>query len=895
MAAKRSRRARKKERQKKRHTPPRHLLEQGRQLLLEGDGRGALDAFRQAQHGDPKLAGLPLQLFCAYVSRARQLTAKGLVKEAAAMDELAAAQRTAIASQELTEEDLVHYIDYLDGVEAFQVYADFLRVHGPISRVERKLADLLVVHRCWEALTVLEADHPLRRDAGVVQQAVGEMDAGLWEQSGALLQEIARRSPFAPWRLFCKAMVCFGAEDDRDLQQALDLLPEDFLLAHTVDEWRRVGAAEAGDGRSAVPVQVSRALGTEVGTIAQLADQLRQAIWKRRLRDVERLLPRLAEALYPEDPMHSRTALLQIIGLAASQIDLSMQAVHDLVRRLLPPERIAGVTAQIGLLIQQINPGAWNVEPAAIYLEQLHLEFPDARAQALARGRILESLARAGHHAGMPAYALHPHTLETLGRLIGEPLDDPEMFLAELMMASLGADPDYREGYHFLLELLRDHPANKPRIEKILSAMASRFPDDAQPCLELATFYYSKNAYRKAEAALTEAGKRSPHDERILDLQAIGYLKAADQSRKRGRFQRAAEDLQAARDLNRLLVEPLLRVKSLMLDLVSTGSAEIIEPRLDALAPGEQLRTLAVLLCDLEENSNIKNVRAELADELKHILRRKMELSEHLGTGEVIELLSPLQRDFGVLFNDLQVAPVLDDYWSQLMARLDGDDLIALFDILLDCGERAVVRGEIDRRLQGFVKAERDPLLLFYLAVIRHQEGRDYDSRRFREILDVVDATQQERLRAAAVRLALHTHGPLREALQHFEFEMLDMPLPFAGGGLPPLSELLGALAGIVDETGGEEFFGAPAGGLLADDDLLDELDELEEMIDENELRGAPPSMLKEFAGFMRSEPQRRRELERIARACEAEDLCDELSRELYALLFPRRRKRKAR
>ena len=66
--------------------------------------------------------------------------------------------------------------------------------------------------------------------------------------------------------------------------------------------------------------------------------------------------------------------------------------------------------------------------------------------------------------------------------------------------------------------------------------MAARFPDDPAPRLELATLHYSRNAYRRAEDALAEARERAPHDERILDLQAVGFLKSADRSRKNGRL-----------------------------------------------------------------------------------------------------------------------------------------------------------------------------------------------------------------------------------------------------------------------------------------------------------------------------------------------------------------------
>ena len=884
MATKRSsRKARKRAREKLRNTPPLHLFDQGRQRLAKEDARGALDLFKQAQHGDDSLEGLPLQLFCAGALRARQLAEKGMIKEAAAMRGLADGHRASIALGGLGADDLAQYIDYLDGPEAFQVYAEYLRDHPPLSHIDRFLADLLVIHRCWEAIGRFDPDHPLRRDVEVIRQAVASMEVGSWEQAGISLKDIGRRSPYAAWRLFCKAMVCFGAEDDQGLRQAVDLLPEDFALGHTVAEWKSICAGEAEEKRPAVSLRVRQALGTDGGAVAQLAEQLRQAIWKQQLRDIERLLPRLAEAIYPEDPLQARIALLQIVGLA----DLPPHSLHNLLQRLLPRERLPAVIAQIGLQIQEKSPDRWNVAPATIYLEQLPLEFPEARTQALARGRVLESLARTGHRAGVMPYMLPPLQQQALARITGERIGDPGTLFANLMAASLEADPENREGYRFLLDLLRGRTSNKSKLGKILDDMVARFPDDPQPCLELATLHYSRNAYRKAEAVLAEAGKRAPYDERILDLQAIGHLKSADQNRKRGHFQRTVEDLQCAADLKRSRIAPLLQEKQLMLEVVSSDGeiAAAISSHLDALPPAQQLRMLAVLIHDLEENSNVKNVRAAMANELQDLLQRRAGLFDQLNPGEVVELLSPLEGDLAILFDDLQVAPALEDYWTPLFERVGGGELIALFDILLDCGKRPVVRAEIDRRLQGAKKSHRDPLLLFYLAVIRYLEGKDYDSRRFQEVLGMVDAARREELRAAALRLSRHAQGHLRQALQEFRFEMLDMAFPFARGGLPPLEDILRNVGPELNELDFDEERFSGVG------DILDELDGLEQMIDEHEMRGAPASQLRDLAGSLRTRAQTRQDLARIARQCEAEDLVDELSPELLIILFPRKRK----
>ena len=619
------------------------------------------------------------------------------------------------------------------------------------------------------------------------------MDAGEWERAADRLRGVPRRSPFAAWRVFCKAMTCFGAGDDRGLGRSLDLLPSDFALAGTVAEWRRLctGGGEGGSTR------LQQVLGTGGAVAEALGEDLRLALRKNeRPRVVERLITRLADALHPDEPLRARLDLLRIAGLATLRSELPMQSVQGLARRLLPAERVPGLLADIGLLRQQASPDLWDPGPAAACLRHLPLEIPRAADRALARGRVLEALARIGHRVVQPEY-LPPRMDKALSELLEVRSEDPGMLFVDLMEASLAADPENREGYRFLLDLLRGRRDAKPRLRSVLEQMAAQFPEDPDPWLELTALHYSSNAYRRAEQALAEARRRAPHDERILDLQAVGFLKSADQSRKSGRFARAAEDLERAEGLGRSRLGIVSRVKRLLLDVVSAGgdAAEVVAPHMEGLPPAAWLRILALLLHDLEENSHVKNVRPEMAGAVKGLLTRSVPAFDLLDPDEVVDLLAPLPPDLHILYGRLHVAPVLSEWWGALMRRLEGDALAAVFDVLMDCGGRTTVRAEINRRLRGVKKPRRDPLLLLYLAVIRFQEGHDHDSRRFVEALDAAGPSGADRLRAAAARLARSARGILREALQKFDFKLLDLPPPlFGDGSSSPFSELLDSL-----------------------------------------------------------------------------------------------------
>ena len=905
---KHSRRKRKRKRPQSQDVSAADLLDQVRQLLARGDGRGALDRLRQVPQGDGGPKELPLLRFCACIERARQLTRSGLEREAASMRAQAARHREAISVEALGDEDLVLCIRSLEGADAPAVYADFLASRPASPRVERVLADRLVIRRCRDGLDALDASHPLRRDAEPVMRSLGAMDAGDWGRAAEHLQGVSRRSPFAPWRVFCKGMVCFGAGDDQGLRRAMELLPADFALAHTVAEWKRLCAGEGEGG----PVRVRQALGTAGSAVETLGDALRQALrGNERPRALERSIIDLADALCPEASLDARIDLLQIAGLATLRSRLRIQTVHALVRRLVPTERVAGVSARIGLTLQKASFDLWDPVPAAAFLDRLAVELPRAEDRVLARGRVLEALARIGHQAVQPEF-LSARMVKALSGLLSGRVERSERLFVELMAASLDADPHNREGYRFLVDRLRGRRDVKPLIRRVLERMAASFPDDAEPWLELATLHHSGNAYRRAEQALAEAKRRAPHDERILDLQAIGFLKSADQSRKAGRFELAARDLRRAEDLGRPKLRRVLDVKRLLLDLVSADGDDteaLVASHLEHLAPAGALRTLALLLHNLRENRHIRNIRPEMERAVTGMLARRAPVIDALDPGEVVELLSPVPFDLHVLCRNRHIAPVLSVWWTGLMRRLDGDRLPAVFDILMDCDGRAAVRVELNRRLRSAPKTHRDPMLLLYLAMIRHLEGQDFGARRFEEALAAANPSELERLRAAAARLARHAQGILREALRKFDFTLLELPPPLFGDGLPPgFSDIFDRLFDLTeskpeppDEPPLDEFLDALRDGLsgaapgdrrqgsLFDSEAARELDVLEDLFDRHAMRGMPASLLQEIAGVARAEPEIRRNLDRTARKCEAADLRPGLTREARILLFPRR------
>ena len=897
---------------------PERALAEARRSLDDGDARTALELLRRVSRQNGAPAVPPLWLFCACVERARQLHRKGSAKEAAALRSRAAQHREAIDVGTLAEEDLVRYLRCLEAGDAVAVYAEHLAGGPPLPAAERAVADRLVIDRGWDGIEHLAAEHPLRRDAEPIRRSLDAMDAGDWEGAARLLAGVARRSPFAPWRLFCRAMGCFAAGDEHGLRRTVDLLPEDFALRGTVAE---LGRAATGAGQGG-PDAVRRALGTETAPVAASAASLVQAIHADSRHEIERHLVGLADAVYPEDPVAARIDLLMIACAATIEVPLSAGLLGRMVASVVPRDRSFSVMAQAAVLMHELEAGdMWDPSVAEDYLDVLPVAFPCRADQAMARSCVLESLARAGVSSGIGPHLLDPESLESLTVLLGTRPEDPATMLVDLLMASLAADPESPTAYRLLLDLLRwPSLGSTGRVRGILEELAKSHPDDPEPWLDMVTLDYARNAYRRAETALAEARRRAPYDERILDLQAAGYLKSAAQSCKRGRFDLAERDLERAANLRRRKLEPILRVKRLVLDVVRAGrnAAAAAEPHLRELPPGERLRTLAVAIHDLAWNSNRSTPDPTAASALRQVLARGERAIRKLEPDEVLGLISDLPSDYRVVYGSLRIAPVLAEWWGAVMARLDGDRLLSCFDTLIACGGHKAVRSELYRRMPGDRTIRRDSLLQFYLAVVRYLQGVDRDSLLFAEVLQRAEPGEHQGMRAAASRLAQVVDGPLRVALQRFDFAILDIDVPWLPAMLdeiidrtrPPASPapiaapepaepdepaepaepaepeaLAPDLAAALRRAARDGRLDPSAQGLLfAEEATMAIVDRLEFMIDSAELRGAPPEFMRAVADAVCTDPEIRRMLDELADWCTTRQR--DVSPELAGMLF---------
>ncbi|MFW6333182.1 MAG: hypothetical protein ACOC23_07755, partial [Thermodesulfobacteriota bacterium] len=136
--------------------------------------------------------------FRAYLLREKQLRTKSLHDEADAVRELA--NRFLPEFDQMPEAVLVDYLSNASEKKAVEAYADYLKNGARSPKIEQTLAHLMFKGRDWKAVDILEADHPLRQDAGPVQKAVALMNDAAWEQALDALNPISRTSPYASIR-----------------------------------------------------------------------------------------------------------------------------------------------------------------------------------------------------------------------------------------------------------------------------------------------------------------------------------------------------------------------------------------------------------------------------------------------------------------------------------------------------------------------------------------------------------------------------------------------------------------------------------------------------------------------------------------------------------------------
>jgi len=836
------------------------LINHGKQFLEAGRARDAISSLKLAIKKGAPTDDINPMLFRAYLLRESQLRQKGMNVEANSIHCQAATFMPAY--DKLSDMDLIAFMKCASIEDFISAYNRYIRENSRSSAIEQYLAGQFLVHRQWKLLDNLDERVPLKKDAAPVFRAAELMHSGDWETALACLKPVSRISPFAPARLFCLAMVCFYNEDDSGMQRALSMIPDEFPIYRVVKKLKKNSADLACLWEG--PVNTEK-------RVAEVLEHLK----KKRFKDAAGQLRSIAELICPDDSDRAIFHLLELVWRFTWDNTINDYEYFRLIRRLLPENQSELLTAKTEFFeFEQplINTGQ--------YLMHIDTEFPDREHARIAQALILLHAVEKIHKENFFVQSLGCD-FELHGPVLGITSDNPDEFIVEMTLKAIQLDPENRRGYELLVNLPRYTRQTKKLVEEGLIKMLDYFPDDPFPCLELSTIYYEKNAFRRAENILKEAMKRAPHDSRVIDRHVISLLISADNSIKRKKLHLASRDIEKANALSGKATLTLVVEKQILFQITEQGQLSLFDGKVVAgagnvlsvidravthLSPFEQISTIAMLI--LDATGRFPEWDKKIFSELDRAFRHYAKSIKYLPSAHIAGLLKPLSKKVRPLTRSRHIAGVILYRCKNILKHVDDVDIIPVLDILVDAELFKPALDEIKRRIKnagGRVKV----LLEFYQLVIRHlTEELFMDLKAFQKVKDKTSESDLEPLRAASRRLAKHASGPLKLALESFDFTM---PVPSFG----PMGDMT-----MPYDLFDDDFFMDDDDNFFMDDDeeyadpedfaeflevmkqnpgvFKSQLDTiiraLEHFIDSMGLRGAPDFLIKELKKTIRKE-----------------------------------------
>lgn len=874
------------------------LLERGERFIKADRPRDAVSVLKFAvnKHGLTE----PLQelLFRAYTVRESQLRDKGMIAEADSVKKNARGYMPSL--DQIDEGAFVAYLQNASNADAFGLYARYLDTRDRIEAAERFLANRLLNAGCWDLIEPLDFDSPLVADVGALKRARPLMEAGDWAGALSAMAPVGRHSPYAPIRIFCRAMAAFCAGDDAAANRALASVPEDFSLIGVAREMQTV-LNGAGGGPDAVrrAKEAKRRLGPlwdgPVGLDSD-ARALIRALNAEQVPEARRRIEVMADALHPEDPGKVRWYLAEVIFNMVIQDRIGMPVYSKLIRGILSEKDVDLLKTKTTFLSSP-NP----FETVGDYLSRIDRELPDPASRDLGHAMVLRHLVSGLlHRTGWQSDPDVKRAIRKHQELLGTAADDPDRILIEMADKSITLDPDNRDGYLLLARLPRPGRPPKQMVEKRLLEMAERFPDDPHPCLELAKLYYESGAFRKAETILQDAMERAPHDSRVIDRHVLALLYSAQKNMGRKKWHLVERDLDRAEGLEARRAALLVVEKRMLLDMIRDGVTfpDTAKAHLSDRPLIERIQILAYLTLELPVRDfwGVGLRRKELAKQFKATLKE----ARQLPSDQLARLMMPLEQDFGMVLPTTRMAEAFLDGDRNFLRHLEDGDALAVYETIFERAYFDPIRRDINRRRKS-ARGKSAYILQFYRLLLDAIEKKRYSSKPFHDLLDGVPDGVREELRRIGRRVAPQAEGPLRHALETFHFEVLDFPMPrFPFGPLfdfddddddDDIDEMdeRDLIQALIDQMGDQ------VGDVESETvQVLGEIiSELEEMVDDLGFRGVPNSIILEARGDVRSHPQVRKELDDMARIIREAGAIDHLSREARIILFGRKKVKK--
>jgi tetratricopeptide (TPR) repeat protein len=890
------------------------LIQMAKNELSSGNSRQAISVLKYAGKKHGFTAEINQWLFRSYVSRYEELRRKGLDAEADAVRILALDYVENFKT--ISEEEMKICIALCSDTQAFEAYAHYLETRPRSPEIERRLANHLFRNQKWELTARLDPSSSLALGAPVIQQAIPLMDEGKWEEALNMLQPISRTSPYAPIRMFCRAMAAFYNDDTAEARAALSAIPDDFPLSRVAADLKVfVSESEGKAGQSQDLSRLSCLWEGSVNLDQDIRDMI-TALNQKQIKKIIHSICKVADAIYPQDTETARAFILQVLSAAEGLNKMRPDDFDRLVAGVLS-EKHSRVLMMKAKLMSGLKPISSTGEYISNYLQD---EFPDPDDRNIAQSQILFHQVSLTHKLNDLDYMKEDRAaIKKYGKILGINSENPESILLDMTAECIRLDPFFRDAYELIVILPRYSRPDKKTVETALTTMLQHFPDDPFPCLELATLHYESNAFRKAETILEEAMRRAPHDNRVIDRHVLSLLISVDKNIHRNKPHLVERDIERAKSLGSKKMVPFISEKQIILKLIRAEEIHtepglvqqfslfgpaidlngLMEEDISRMPMFDQLLVLSLLISDVGRHK-FPQVKSVLKS-LNKIFGKKMKSADALPSADLVRLLTPLGRDYKSILPEQNIARIVLNA-QNVLDRIENKDIIPLYDLIYERSLSKIIHADVKKRVK--TARGRDRLMLdFCSAVIEHLSGGFKPPASFFNVVKQADTPAlEEELRVLSRKWARHAAGQLKTALERFNFELLmdniffpdlddedDFPLPFPipsakksqGGGMP------GGLEDLLDIVGGMDTVA------MDEEDAENLLDLAEDMVDEFHVRGFPDIIIKEARGFMRGDSQMRIMMDTLGKIIERSGMRGELSREAQIILYGKFSKKK--
>lgn len=900
-------------------------------LLQKGDKHNPRDAIQMYKlalknaKSEDQLQEGHRKLFLAYMQRAEELAVKNMAMEAASLRKHAMNYLPSLGTMDLPSMTFV--IEQSDIQKAFDYAKQYIARKGEDPLLGVLLADRLVIQGGWDFLDnhhgpsghgtlntqkttknennlaiyrnfhiKKEVPFSISRDAPIVKACIPLMDKGQWQQAADGMRALKRSSSFAHIRMFCRAMALFGQKDDKNMCKAISMIPQVSVFAKIAAVLTT--SVQSVEKKTCIKADtpLEACLWEGPLDVWETAEKIIEREEKHQFDNkMKQLMISFSNQILPDDPEYARQYLLETLwqqGLPHEEEFMFMEFEKSLL-----PEKARLIENKRKILSMDAP-----LDNAAQYLDHLKKTGSDPQNLAMVESAIFLHVCRAcvSEMIQDELLGLNSNTAERFGLSTDEDIDKIWMQCAA---RGIQCDAGNRELYELAAQMDVHTRESKKIKEGLLLSMCEAFPDDPYPCIELASLYHGKNAFRKAENILKKAIKLAPYDSRVQNMHIIALIISADKGLNKGHYQRARQDLEKAQNLDTGTNAFLVKEKEFFYQICEHPDIpeKTIESNLDEFSLFQRLKLVSMLRMDVQDKPQKNYVT--VFKKIDTLFQKELGQISQLTSRELLALLMPFPREWKHVFANLRIHEIFLKSKNTVLTHLNNDDFIRFMDRTVSPDNLPPFQTELQRRIRQGRKESNHDLLKFYALVLDGIEYNDWDVDGLMNLTEDADPEMRKKFQAAGESLSRHTHGPYRHALQHLDFEFLDDPLydfpgDNDGGEFEPFDFFSEDM--FSEDMGDVDIFNDP----FMKHFLLEEIKNLaqknpkmfrdasqqiksmlEEVIDHEGLRGASTAVLNRF----KKDIVKNHEFDELIFACNFALLREEkesLSREAKAVFF---------